>query len=259
MLGIGTIITGGFPRSFDPDAQIYFDTAGIIDSTQKTAVNNLVIELKNNGVWTKADVIYPIVGGTASQHSYNLKDPSQFQTTWFNTPTHDSGGVDYNGTNEYGRTGYVFSNLNAHIAVYCVENVGITGMSDMGVMGDNSKLIAQNARSGADRGILAMSSGNLQTYTTSDSRIFIVGSRLITAQFKHYKNGIASTKTDFDNSFPTVQDLALGARNNAGVIDQFVSRKAAFYSAGSGLTDQENTDYFTAVTNFQTTLGRQNP
>ena len=52
----------------DPDAQAFITAASITNPTQQSAVNQLVVDLKGYGVWSKMKAIYPFVGGTASQH-----------------------------------------------------------------------------------------------------------------------------------------------------------------------------------------------
>ena len=59
--------------SFDADAQAFITAAAITDLNQQNAINTLVVSLKGYSIWTKFKAIYPIVGGTASQHKYNLK------------------------------------------------------------------------------------------------------------------------------------------------------------------------------------------
>ena len=76
--------------STDSDAQAFIDAASITDATQQTAINNLVVGLKNGGIWDKMKIIYPFVGGTDTSHSYNLKDPTQYQITWTTGVTHTS-------------------------------------------------------------------------------------------------------------------------------------------------------------------------
>ena len=59
----------------DPDAQAFITAASITDPTQQSAINQLVVDLKGYSIWTKMSAIYPMVGGTASSHKFNLKDP----------------------------------------------------------------------------------------------------------------------------------------------------------------------------------------
>jgi hypothetical protein len=60
----------------DADAMAFISAAGISDTTQVTAIDNLVFNLKQNNLWNKMYAIYPFVGGTSEiNHKYNLKDP----------------------------------------------------------------------------------------------------------------------------------------------------------------------------------------
>jgi hypothetical protein len=61
--------------ALDPDAQAFLTATGITDPTITSAINTLVISLKNDGVWSRMVAIYPFVGGTADTHKYNLKNP----------------------------------------------------------------------------------------------------------------------------------------------------------------------------------------
>ena len=86
-----------FGSGFDPDAQAFITAAAITDSTQQNAINTLVIALKGYSIWTKMKAIYPIVGGVASSHKYNLKDPrdldAAFRLTFTVGWTHSANGM----------------------------------------------------------------------------------------------------------------------------------------------------------------------
>ena len=58
--------------SVDSDAAAFLTASGITDSTQSGAVNRLVLDLKAASIWTKMAAIYPLVGGTAAKHKWNL-------------------------------------------------------------------------------------------------------------------------------------------------------------------------------------------
>ena len=95
----------------DADAQAFITAAAITDATQKSAIDTLVTGLKTDGIWTKMKAIYPFVGGTATTHKYNLKDPrdldAAFRLVFNGGWTHSSTGALPNGTN-----GYANTNLN---------------------------------------------------------------------------------------------------------------------------------------------------
>ncbi|MCH8157409.1 MAG: hypothetical protein IID18_06615, partial [Nitrospinae bacterium] len=90
----------------DSDAKKFLDAAGISDSTQRSVIDVLVKELKSKAVWEQLQAVYPIIGGDATKHSFNLINSDTFQITWVNSPTHSATGVDYNGSTQYGDTGF---------------------------------------------------------------------------------------------------------------------------------------------------------
>ena len=71
-----------FGVAYDPDAQAFITAAGITDNTQKSAINTLVLDMKGFGIWTKMKAIYPFVGGTATTHKFNLKNPLDTSTLY---------------------------------------------------------------------------------------------------------------------------------------------------------------------------------
>ena len=97
--------SGGPVIIVDPNAQAFITAAGITDPTQQSAIDNLVIGLKADGLWTPMQALYPFVGGTASTHKYNLKDPRDLDAAYrlqFNGGmTHSANGILFNGTNGY--------------------------------------------------------------------------------------------------------------------------------------------------------------
>jgi hypothetical protein len=81
----------------DDDAEAFFYAANITDETQKSAVTDFCLNAKKNGYWNKIVAAYPIVGGTADQHKYNLKNPQDtnaaFRLTYQGTIQHDANGL----------------------------------------------------------------------------------------------------------------------------------------------------------------------
>lgn len=102
-------------QTYDSDAQAFFTATGITNTIQKNAVNQLVLDIKAASLWSKMKVIYPFVGGTATTHKYNLKDPRDLDTayriTWGGTVVHDSTGIKGNGTSGYGNTHFTLNKL----------------------------------------------------------------------------------------------------------------------------------------------------
>ena len=104
-----------YVSSVDPDAQAFITAAGITDPTQQSAINTLVVDLKSDGLWTKMIAIYPLVGGTASSQKYNLKDPRDldvaYRLTFGGGWSHGSFGIGGNGVNTYADTHILNYNL----------------------------------------------------------------------------------------------------------------------------------------------------
>lgn len=94
--------------SYDADAQAFIDAVATLSTAQEEAIDDLVVGFKANGTWSKHKAIYPFIGGTASAHKWNLKDPrdldAAFRLAYTGTITHDSNGITPNGTDGYADT-----------------------------------------------------------------------------------------------------------------------------------------------------------
>lgn len=103
------------PRApaFDTDAAVAIAaveaTGATLSGVQKNAANDFIVAIKNAMIWDKIDLLYLFIGGTAAAHSVNWKSPGTYNVVWYNSPTHDSTGVQFGGIS-YGATGYVGSN-----------------------------------------------------------------------------------------------------------------------------------------------------
>jgi hypothetical protein len=260
-----TLLSGGGGSSFDPDAQAFFTATGITDATEKSAVNQLVLDYKSMGIWTNSVAIYPMVGGTATTHKFNLKNPldtdAAFRGVFVGGWTHSNLGAVPNGVNAYMDTKIIpathLSKFNVHFAKYNRTNdlagtksdAVYTGLTDryFGIQYTfGYAAIGENSISGV-------------IWTPVDTRGLFTASRTANNVFKVFKNSTqlgstnTGTITDITGSF----SMYIGARNNFGTAFQFNSYGCGFISFGPGLTDTQVADLRTAVQNFNTTLGRQ--
>ena len=130
-----------FGQSYDPDAQAFITAAAISNTSQQVAINNLVLNLKSYGVWSKMKAVYPFVGGSAASHKWNLKDPQDtnaaYRLTFTGCWTHSSTGALPNGTNGYANTHLDSANnlsLNSgHMSFYSRTNLVTAAINiDMG-------------------------------------------------------------------------------------------------------------------------------
>jgi hypothetical protein len=258
-IGARAVAGGG---GIDPDAQAFITAASITDPTQQSAINTLVTDLKGYGIWTKMKAIYPYVGGSATSHSYNLKNPSQFQITWNGGITHSVNGVLFGGVNGYGNTGYNISvnNTGSNISAGAYSRTNaITAGSAFGAVdgGFNGLQLAikftdQSTYYGVNDYIVN-GAGNY----FSDTRGFYVVSRASTTNKVLYRNNVLlNNQGGTSNTAPNL-NVYVGARNNPGnSASSFDSRQYAFEYIGDTLDATEIGNLTTAVQSFQVTLGR---
>lgn len=244
--------------STDADALSFITAAGITDNTQKSAINTLVSDLKLYGIWTKMKAIYPMVGGTASSHSYNLKNTAQYQITWSGGLTHSSTGVLPNGTNGFGDTNYnlatVVSTLtpqNNHISFYSRTD-NSSGYDIYGAAAANQLGIICKYTNG--KAYYIVDSTYSPNVANANGNGFYVGTANSSSTTKLFKNSssIVTGSTSQTSFAGTVGNIKLFTGDFT-----YGSKECAFATIGEGLSDTEASNFYTAVQAFQTTLSRQ--
>jgi hypothetical protein len=249
--------------AYDPDAQAFITAAAITDVTQQGAINTLVLDLKGYSIWTKFKAIYPIVGGTASSHKYNLKDPrdldAAFRLTYAVGVTHSSNGMV--GTSGFANTYFNpttgFSvNDDVHLSFYSRTNVNATQV-DMGssntVAGPYLMFIIRDSNN--SRFIMNVT-GSYATASDTDSRAFYIGNRIGTSE-KGFRNNTNVVSRTFAAALRPNFNIYLLAANFGDSAYFYSTRQCAFASIGDGLTDTDAANFYTAVQAYQTTLSRQ--
>jgi hypothetical protein len=261
-IGVRSFVAGG---GNDADAQAFIDASAITDVTQQSAINTLVLDLKNYGIWTKMKAIYPFVGGTATTHKWNLKDPrdldAAFRLLFSGGWTHSSNGAKPNGTNAFANTylspsGFLSLN-NTSISYYSRENLSLTG-SPIAAASTGNGLLILSPRT--DSGSQADNSGvnNTTSATTSPTSRdgLFTASRITSTAFKVYRNAVVYRNSTITSTSLSTVNLYVGARNNNNSAIQYSALQCAFASIGDGLTDTEASNLYTAVQAYQTTLSR---
>lgn len=240
--------------SVDADAQAFITAASITDPTQQSAINQLVVDLKGYSIWTKMKALYPFVGGTNSQHAWNLKDTTTYKITWYGGVTSSANGIIGNGTNGYGDTflaNNVMAQSNAHISVYSRTNYQGT-VSDIASYSNQfgSFMYIRGAGNNFEGQVNA---GTRVNVSNTDSR----GLFLITRTSAISQTGQKNTTQYVTASVPTnhiASTFKLLRTGDASA--EYSPRNLAFASIGDGLTDAEALNFYTAVQAFQTALNR---
>lgn len=246
----------------DPDAVAFLTAAGITDPTITSAICTLVISMKANGTWTKMNAIYPFVGGTASTHRWNLKDPrdldAAFRLQFFGFWVHSANGALPNGTNAYVNsflTPSVTMSANSHsYGIYSRTN-NTTGNRVYGISSSATVVLQHNIVLSLTQG--AFQSGNSPIFYTINTQSLFVATRTSSTVFKAFRAGaLLGSSAIAMTSLPAFQ-FFFAARNSAGSPLLYTPHELAFAFLGSGLTDAEAASLFTDVQAFNTTLSRQ--
>ena len=243
----------------DADAQAFVTNAGIVDQVEANAINNLVIGMKADGLWTKMKGIYPFVGGMASTNKFNLKDPRdldaafrlQFNGGW----THSSTGALPNGTNGYADT-FLNDNTvntlnNVHISVYSRTNTTTQSADISSYDGINLTSIYPFLANA----IYTMAQQTIVSAVTPfvNSLGLFIANRTNSTQLFTFKNTTKYTSA-FNSLAKSNQNFILSRAS--ATTGNFSDRQLAFASIGDGLTDTEAANLNSRVTTFQTTLNR---
>lgn len=267
--GLVRPITEGFSAS-DADALAFINAAGISNANQIEAINGLVINLKTFGLWAKMRAIYPFVGGTASAHRFNLKDPRDldiaFRLVFFGGWTHSQTGALPNGTNGYANTYLspfsILTNNNYHLSHYSRTQSISGNRVDIASLSPDPRMIGltQYFQGISAKAFVCGDYNSSQILVNNtDTLGLLVGSRTSQTSAKMFMDGIqiGSTLTLSNPNVLPSSNIFIGANGNGSAGQEFSNREVAFASIGDGLSDTEAANLYTAVQNMQITLSRQ--
>lgn len=249
-------------KNSPPDTLNFVQAAGITDITQIKAVSILVTDLKYAGIWNKFKAIYPMVGGTATTHKFNLVNAQDstaaFALSFVGGWTHSSNGALPNGTNAYADTYLTPSTaltLNStHISYYSRTNIN-TDIYTMGSFDNTNSLsmyanYLSNNYSDQYNGV----NGRLLSAVARGDGLFI-GNRTSSSVHNSWRN---TTKLGTSTVSTALGSLSTFKVLLAAIQPTFINgaKQCAFASIGNGLTDAEVLALYNAVNAFQVTLGR---
>jgi hypothetical protein len=238
---------GGGGGGIDPNAQAYITAAGITDPTEQAAVNQLVLDLKGTGstpnstdLWTDAAAFYPISPTSLSAAAYNLRDTTSFNMAYANSPTHASTGVTFNGTTQYGDTGFN-PNVETLANGYDITLGTQIANGSITAVGLMSAVVSTSSRTQ-----MLLISGNLyqdihntgggrwvtSTGGTYQGRMIVSAGRIADPAIggrTNYLNGTSlGTKVSDSNGTPVNLTLWTGAQNNGSGGQNFTAMELQF-------------------------------
>jgi len=242
----------------DVDVIAFVNATSITDVTIISALCVLVTSLKNNGLWTKFNAVYPLVGGTATTHKFNLKNPldttTAFRLNFTGGWTHSANGITGNGLNANASTfvsNTILTTTSSHISSYSRTNIEESSV-DIG-SGDFFGGIHHSPRYTAIGAFFRTFLTGTPQAVNADSRGYYLTTRTGATASKMYKNGSTIITSALAVNVRTVQDIQIGSYQGSTL---FTTRNLAFATIGSGMSDSEALTLYNIVQAFQTTLGR---
>jgi hypothetical protein len=253
---------------------------GSVNSTQSAATITLFTSLVSNGLYSKMSLMYPYLGAVANSNKINAINPGTNDLTFTGSFTHSiSGTVANNASSSQANTSWIgpptggsindfhftfYTNTTNAIpfaggAVYLVE----FGNMDT-AYGTNSQCVfLQGADYTLDAGLSYFNGATNSAYLSvtqaqMNGTIGLFGqSRTNSTTMKAYKNGsqVGSTQTTTTNGTWTTRTLMSPGYSIGGAFATS-TRRRAFTTFGTSLTDGEMTTLSTIINTYQTSLGR---
>jgi hypothetical protein len=266
---ISPIIQGQMGAYFDADALAFFArvtaAGGSLSLTEQNAVNQLVLDLKLNSIWTSLLAIYPMVGASAAACSQNLKS-SSFTGTFSGGWTYASTGVTPNGTNAYFDTSLIPNTSltfnSASFSIYSRNNFTPSSTQAWGCTSSSTQLPLLVGTMLSTKGL----EGLIYSFNAPDTMVSATGQNLAamflttrtsSSNAKLFRNNtqLASTTTNNQITQPT-NSFLFGAYRQLSGIFNYNTFEYAFSSLGNGLSDTQAANFYTNVQTFQTSLSR---
>ena len=273
---------------YDPDAQAFITAVGLTDNTQKSAINQLVLDFKTAGTWGLMLGIYPFIGGSAVTHKWNLRDPrdtdASYRLTFSGGWTHSSTGAFSNGTNAYANT---FINPSTSVATFSAAGGLVRILTTSASVHQYHRTTDPNRAIGVNHGGYASGAtrlfltnwqgtqdGEKRLMTTNTLPASLTGLTLGRGNLITYKtNGTTIRFRSDDDATERTATMTvaagvpnmlflIGARYTGatppaiGTPNAWVSSDINFFAIGAGITTTQSTAQKAAVTAYQTTLSR---
>jgi hypothetical protein len=242
-----------YPITLQQEAYMFLSSSATINNyTIASAVNTLVTDLKGYGIWDKLYCVYPMVGGSASSSQWNLKDTTNYNLNYTGSWTFNASGMTCTGT-QFANTNFfgqgTLSNFSQSFSIGVYSTTTAAGGVDLGESSNNAYLATRYS----DNTIKFVVNPNNQSTANTDGKGFYIGTiDFPTVSNRTYKNGtLVNFLGTISGASTTLTNYYIG-----GYPADPGSRGYAFAFIGGGLSATNVSNFNTAMTTFQTTLGR---
>lgn len=253
--GATTILKSGV--AIDADAQSFFTAnSTLTDAAQKNAINQFVLDLKSNSLWTLGKYLYLGFLGDSTKVKYNLFAPSSNVLTLSSGWTYDSQGMQGNGSNAYAQTSFIpsVSAIQNSKSLFAYSQTDSDGLfSDLGSNDSANNDLTLFKYSGNNWSRLSYNGAQILA-NSGTTKGLQLSTRTASNVTKHYnKSTDLGTNTSASTGQPTVQDY-LGAYNSNGSATWHSSRKISVYGRMDGLSTAQVGYLKTCIETLLTTL-----
>lgn len=253
--------------TLDSDAEAFLTAASITNPIHMDAVNDLVVAVKAASIWTKLHALYPFVGASAGTHKWNLKDPrdldAAFRIDWQGSWTHNSDGITPDGSTAYANTfcspGSILTTSSGSLGLYCRTSAAGGGQPYSFACddGDVNPVCVIPRYSSGNYFLVYGSSSFVPNAASASAQGMWVTNRNGSVETEAWKNGVLLQSATHAVTLPNAaRTLYLGANNRAGTATYFSAKNLALAFVADGLSSTEIGAFYTAVQDYQTTLGR---
>jgi len=245
---------------YDTAATTFITNSGITDTLQKSAINDLVVQLKKDTLWDKFLALYPMIGGTDATTKWNLKDArdldNAYRISWNGAPSFKSTGVTCLAATDWGDTHLNDSVLqydNSAISFYSGTQNQTSGY-DMGCSNEifPYNILAYYEDFGNDIVNTWFNAYDTIAYQPANT-IGLSMNSSFGGEVVHYVNGTAVSSYGAPDEAHTKQTITIGQ-----VLDdpRMGLRECRFASIGKGLSASQALKFYNAVQAFEKKLGR---
>jgi len=258
------MVATGIPN----DGTIYFSATAqeITGSELWDAIEELVLSLKSSSIWGKCIAIYPLIGGTAFTHKWNLKDPRDIDAAFRLIFT---GAITHSGTGMLGTPGAADTRVSPYNDLSFTENHLSAYIRTEGTLGYDMGASDNAALTLNEFALLARNAGN--AYYSADggyncllanasSKGYFVGTG--TTPQKLWKHNLLLKSINSgggqlagSGNSATVGILSIIRETGVGVVNS--DKETCFNSVGDTLSDADVGNLHTAVQALQVTLNRE--
>ena len=227
-----------------------------------TILNNLIVYLKAQGLWTLIDVLWlPATNGDSNFACYNLKDPTNHNLTKMNSPLHTSlegftGNGGYLDTNWIPETDGVNFTLNSgSIGAYIRTNSDNTLFGTRNNSSSRQIRLIVNGQAGTNFMALNSANNNMGVDNTGLGLHWV--NRPDSSTLDYYHNAsLITNRTQSTVNVPSRSLLLLAGRGSSGSATDLSPDQLSYAFAGADLSSKKY-EVHSAIQTYMTAIGKQ--